>query len=92
MEVLSVVTHEFITALSVEVSTGELKLGVMPKTSPFHINDFDHYHLMPYKKFLHMPLCRAPQKCFQSGPELAKAGLAPLAQTSSYATVYNTHG
>ena len=36
------------TALSIEISAGELKLGVIPKTSLFHINDFNHYDLMPY--------------------------------------------
>ena len=48
---------------------------VMPKTSLFHSNDFDHYDLMPYQKFLHAPLMSgAPQKCFQSVPALANAG------------------
>jgi len=47
----------------------------MPTTSLFHINDFDHYDLMPYQKFLlHAPLSGAPQKCFQSDLVLAKAG------------------
>jgi len=63
-----------VMALSVEFSAGEVKLGVMPKTSLFHINDFDHYDSMTYQKFLHGPMSGAPQKCFQSGPALAKAG------------------
>jgi len=69
-------THEFIgvPAFSVEVSAGKVKLGVIPKTSLFHINDSDHYDLMPYQKFLHTPLSGAPQKCFQSSPTLAKVG------------------
>ena len=69
------VTHELITALSIEVSAGEAKLGGMPKTSLFHINDFKQYDLMPYQKFLQTPLSGAPQKYFQLGPALAKAGL-----------------
>ena len=72
----SVLTHAFIgvTAFSVEASAGEVKLGVIPKTSLFHINDSDHYDLMSYQKFLHTPLSGTPQKCFQSGPALANAG------------------
>jgi len=74
----SVLAHGFIgvTTFSVEVSAGEVKLGVIPKTSLFHINDSDHWDLMPYQKFLHTPLSGAPQKCLQSGPALAKAGPA----------------
>jgi len=62
-----------VTALSAEVSAGEVKLGIMPQTS-LHINDFNHYDLMPYQKFSHTPLSGAPQKCFQSGPALTNAG------------------
>jgi len=49
LEVLSVVIHEFIGCYGVvvEVSAGEVKLWVMPKTSRSHINDFDHYDVMP---------------------------------------------
>jgi len=63
-----------VTALSVEVSAGEVKMGSCPRPCSFTFNDFDHYDLMPYQKFLHTPLSGAPQKCFQSGPALAKAG------------------
>ena len=48
--------------------------GVMPKISFFHMNDSNHYDLMTYQKILHTPLSGIPQKCFQSGPALAKAG------------------
>jgi len=65
-----------VTALSVEVYAGDVKLGVMSKTSLFHINDFDD--LMPYQKFLHTPQSGAPQKCFQSDPAHSKAGPARL--------------
>jgi len=51
-----------------------LPTPLIPPTSLYHINDFDHHHLMPYQKFLHAPLSGAPQKCFQSGPALVKAG------------------
>jgi len=52
--------------------------GGVPKTSLFHINDFNHYDLMLYKEFLHTPLSGAPQKCFQLGPALAKASPATI--------------
>jgi len=62
-----------VTALSAEVSAGEVKLWSC---------DFDHYDLMSYQKFLHAPLSGAPQKCIQSGPTLAKAG--PVCDSSLY--------
>jgi len=78
-----------VTEMSVQrtwkVSAGELKLGDVSQTtlawhcscrvSLFHItHDFCNYELVPLFKFLHAPLNGAPQKCFQSGPAIAKAG------------------
>jgi len=53
-EVLSVVLMTLlgVTALFVEFSAGEVKLGVMPPTSLYRINDFDHYDVTAYQKFL----------------------------------------
>ena len=51
-----------VTALSIEVFAGEVKLGVMPPTSLYHINDLDHYGLIPYQKLLHTPLGGSPKK------------------------------
>ena len=51
---------------------------VISKTSLFHINDSDHYDLMAYQKLQRTPLSGAPQKCFQSGPALSKAGPGAL--------------
>jgi len=62
-----------VTALSVEVYAREVKLGSCPRP-PFHINDFHRYDVCLPQKVLHAPLIGAPQKCFQSGPALAKAG------------------
>jgi len=43
----------------------------------FHItHDFCDYDLMPSSNISAQPLNGAPQKCFQSGPALAKAGSA----------------
>jgi len=62
---------------------GEVQLGGMPPDTPrlalllrasfFHITHY-FYHYDPPQKFLHTPLDGAPQKCFQLGPALAKAG------------------
>jgi len=87
------VTRELITALSTEVSAGGAKLGGMPKTPLFHINDFKQYDLMPYQKFLQTPLSGAPQKCFQSGLALAKAGPAYRPATPWWSiTTFTTPG
>jgi len=73
-----------VTALSIPVSSGEVKLGVMPPTSLYHINDSDHFDLIPYQIFLHTSLCGAPPKCFQSGPALAKAGPAKQGKNAAW--------
>ena len=50
------------------------RLTLSLQVSLFHItHNFYHYDDPP-QKFLHTPLNGAPQKCFQSGPALAKAG------------------
>jgi len=67
------------------VSAGEVKLGSMAPDTPklalhlpawlFHItHDFYHYELMTSSKISAHATEWAPQKCFQSGPALAKAG------------------
>ena len=76
LEVLTVITHEFIGHYGVVCSSlcRRGKTGFVPKTSLFPINDFDIYDLAPYQKFLHTLLSGAPQKCFQSVPAFSKAG------------------
>jgi len=69
-----------------KVSSGEVKLrGMAQDTSLalpfpaliFHItHDFCDYDLMPSSNISAQPLNGAPQKCFQSGPALVKAGSA----------------
>jgi len=62
-----------VTALSVEVHAGEVKLGTCPRP-PFHINDCYRYDVMAPSKISAHATSGTPQKCFQSGPALAKAG------------------
>jgi len=44
-----------VTALSIEFSAREVKLGVVPPTSLYHINDFDHYTAQQKNNFSFVP-------------------------------------
>jgi len=73
-----------VTEMSVEVSAREVKLGAYHQTILAWYRPFRPGSLTspisiimtwwPPQKFLHTPQSGAPQKCFQSGPALAKAG------------------
>ena len=68
--------------------------GETGEWSPFltlllHITRFFHYDFFAPQKFLHTPLSRAPQKCFQLGPASAKAGSA-IRMHASFYTEYKT--
>jgi len=54
-------------------------LALLLRALLFHITHY-FYHYDPPQEFMHTPLNEAPQKCFQSGPALAKAG--PVATVS----------
>jgi len=73
-----------VTDMSVEVSTGDVKLGDMPPDTPslvlplqaslYNINDIYHCDLMPPSKISAHATEWVRLKCFQSGPALAKTG------------------
>jgi len=71
------------TALSIEVSSGVVKLGAIPMIPLCH-NYFDNYGLMHHQKLLLTPRSETPKKCFQSGPTLAKATLLLYDKTSQF--------
>ena len=59
-------------------------------SSFFNIIDFYHYYLMHPLKNFYTPLRGTPQKCFQSGSELANAGhAAPCSGRSQSVKLYS---
>jgi len=70
MEVLGV------TAFSVEISAGEVKLGIMTQDFALSHQRFRSLSLDAPSKFSAYATEWGPAKCFQSGTALAKAGPA----------------
>ena len=60
---IRVVPDQGLTALSIEVSAGEVLASTF-RASLCNITDFYHYAMIPLKNF-YTPLNGAPQKCFK---------------------------
>ena len=54
----------------------------------FNITVFYQYELMHPLKILSTPLSGAPQKCFQSGPVLANAGLGYIRRAKAFVALF----